>query len=89
MKNLSDHTDFHGELLTSLLMKGIQMGEICKLGWLVELVKHAIWAETLCFLCCLEYRAMDKVQKPSNLGHHNLCMLHKLYDVFYFLYISY
>jgi hypothetical protein len=50
MKNLSDHTDLPCELLTSLLIRGIQMGGISKLGWLIELVKHAIWADSLYYL---------------------------------------
>jgi hypothetical protein len=29
---MSDHTDFQCELLTSLLMRGIQMEEVSKLG---------------------------------------------------------
>jgi hypothetical protein len=43
MKNLSRHTDLC-ELETSLLIRGIQIGEMFKLGWLIELVKLAIWA---------------------------------------------
>jgi hypothetical protein len=42
MKNLSRHTDLLGELETSLLRRGIQIGEMFKLGWLIGLVKHAI-----------------------------------------------
>jgi hypothetical protein len=49
MKNLSDHTDLC-ELLTSLLIKGVQMGGMSKQVWLICLVKHAIWANTLYFL---------------------------------------
>jgi hypothetical protein len=33
MKNLSRHTDLLCELETSLLMRGIQIGEMSKLGW--------------------------------------------------------
>jgi hypothetical protein len=50
MKNLSDHTNLPCELLTSLLIRGIQMGEMSKLGWLIGLVKHVIWADSLYFL---------------------------------------
>jgi hypothetical protein len=50
--NLSGHNDLFG-LATSLLIKGIQMGEMSKLGWLIELVKHAIWADSLYFLYLL------------------------------------
>jgi hypothetical protein len=53
MKNLSDHTNLPCELLTSLLIMGIQMEEILKLGWLMGLVKHAIWANSLHFLYLL------------------------------------
>jgi uncharacterized protein YqcC (DUF446 family) len=34
MKNLALHTDLLCELETSLLMKGFQIGEMSKLGWL-------------------------------------------------------
>jgi hypothetical protein len=37
------HEDFHFGLLTSSLMRGIHMGEISKLGWLIGLVEHAIF----------------------------------------------
>jgi hypothetical protein len=53
MKNLSYHTHLLGELLTSLLIKGIKMGEMSKLGWLIGLVKHAMWADSLYFLYLL------------------------------------
>jgi hypothetical protein len=45
---MSNHTDLPCELLTSLLlMRGIQMGEMSKLGWLIGLLKLAIWADSL------------------------------------------
>jgi hypothetical protein len=47
MKNLSRHTDLLCELQTSLLLTGIEVGEISKLGWLIGLVRHAIWADSL------------------------------------------
>jgi hypothetical protein len=53
MKNPSDHADLPYDLLTSLLIRGIQMGETAKLGWLIGLVKHAVWAESLYFLYLL------------------------------------
>jgi hypothetical protein len=53
MKDLSRHTDHLCELVASLLIRGIQMGETSKLGWLVGLVKHAIWADSLHFLYLL------------------------------------
>jgi hypothetical protein len=53
MKNLSRHTDLLCELETSLLMREIQMGEMFKLGWLIGLVNHAIWANSLYFLYLL------------------------------------
>jgi hypothetical protein len=37
------------ELVTSLLIRGIQMGEMSKLGWLIRLIKHAMWADSLYF----------------------------------------
>jgi hypothetical protein len=36
-------------LLTSFLIRGNQIGETSKLGWLTELVKQAIWAAVLYF----------------------------------------
>jgi hypothetical protein len=36
--------------VTSSLMRGIQMGEISKLGWLMGFVEHAIWTDSLYFL---------------------------------------
>jgi hypothetical protein len=53
MKNLSLHTDLLCELETSLLMRGIQIGEMSKLGWMIGLVKHATWADSLYFLYLL------------------------------------
>jgi hypothetical protein len=47
------HEDFHFGLLTSSLMRGIHMGEISKLGWLIGLVEYAMWADSLYFLCSL------------------------------------
>jgi hypothetical protein len=49
MKNLSDHAASPCELLTSLLTREIQMGEISKLGWLIGLVKRATSADSLLF----------------------------------------
>jgi hypothetical protein len=42
MKNLSRNADLLCEIETSLLTRGIQIGEMSKLGWLIGLVKHAI-----------------------------------------------
>jgi hypothetical protein len=53
MKNLSDHADLPCELLTSLLIRGTQMGGKSKLGWLIGLVKHAMWADSFYFLYLL------------------------------------
>jgi hypothetical protein len=53
MKNLSRHTDLLYELETSLLIRGIQVGEMSKLGWLIGFIKHAIWADSLYFLYLL------------------------------------
>jgi hypothetical protein len=50
MKNLSNHTDYPCELLASLLIKGVYLGEISKLGCLTDLVKQALRADTLYFL---------------------------------------
>jgi hypothetical protein len=53
MKNLSRHTYLLCEFGTSLLMKGIQIGDVSKLGWLIGLVKHAIGVDSLYFLYLL------------------------------------
>jgi hypothetical protein len=37
----------------ALLIRGIQMGEMFKLGWLIGLVKHAICADSVHFLYLL------------------------------------
>jgi hypothetical protein len=50
MKDMSHHTDLLCELVTSMLIRGIQTGEISKLGWLIGLVKNAIWVDSLYFL---------------------------------------
>jgi hypothetical protein len=39
--------DFLLDLVTSSLRRGIQRGEISKLGWLMGFVEHAIWADSL------------------------------------------
>jgi hypothetical protein len=52
MKNLSRHTELF-ELVTSSLKKGMQMGKMSKLSWLIGFVKHAIWAYSLYFLYLL------------------------------------
>jgi hypothetical protein len=49
MKNRSCHIVVC-ELVTSLLIKGIQMGGMSKQGWLIGLIKHAIWADSLYFV---------------------------------------
>jgi hypothetical protein len=50
MKNLSRHTYF---LETLLLMREIHIKELSELGWLIGLIKHAIWADSLYFLYLL------------------------------------
>jgi hypothetical protein len=78
MKNLSNHVDLPCELLTLLLIRGIQMGEMSKLGWLIGLVKHAIWADSFYFLYLL--------LSVSKILASGLCML---LSIFYciFLYL--
>jgi hypothetical protein len=66
MKNLSRHTDLLCELVASSLIRGIQMGQISKLGWLVGLVKHVIWA-TFCFNNP-DYRLIQMTPHPNYLG---------------------
>jgi hypothetical protein len=47
---MSNHTNLPCELLTSSQIRGIQIGEMSKLGWLIGLVKHAICTDSLYFL---------------------------------------
>jgi hypothetical protein len=51
--NLSDRADLSCEMLTSFLIRGVQMGEVSKLGRLFGLVTHAIWVDSLYFLYML------------------------------------
>jgi hypothetical protein len=53
MKNLSDHTDLPYKLITSLLIRGIHIGEIYKLGWLIGFIEQTILANSLYFLYLL------------------------------------
>jgi hypothetical protein len=46
MDNLSGHNNLLGSV-TSLLIRGIQMEELSKLGWLIRLVKHSIWSNSM------------------------------------------
>jgi hypothetical protein len=48
-EHLSRHIDLLCEMLTSLLIMGIQMGEMSKLGWLIRSIEQAIWAASLYF----------------------------------------
>jgi hypothetical protein len=43
------------DLLFSSLIRGIQMGELSKLGWLIRFVKHATCAISFSFLDLLLY----------------------------------
>jgi hypothetical protein len=49
----NNHTDLHFDLLTSSLIIGVHMGEISKLGWLMGLIEHAMWADSFYFLYLL------------------------------------
>jgi hypothetical protein len=61
------------------------MGEISELGWLIGLVEHAMWSESLYFLylllhvtsCFLEYRTTKKVQKNSVNSERNVLIFSK------------
>jgi hypothetical protein len=52
IKNLSCHSPLL-ELITSLLIRGILMGEMSKLALLVGMVKHFLWPSSLYFLYLL------------------------------------
>jgi hypothetical protein len=70
MKHLSHHTGNLCELLTSLLIRGIQMGEISELGLLIGLVKHVI--DMGRFLVFPRPTVTLKISK--NLNKHNMPM---------------
>jgi hypothetical protein len=53
MNNLSRHTDLLCEWVTSLLIRGIRMGEMSKLDWLFGLVELAIWVDPWDFIYLL------------------------------------
>jgi hypothetical protein len=53
MKNLSDQTDLSSELLISLPIRGTQMGEVPKLGWLITFTKYAMYTNSIHFLYLL------------------------------------
>jgi hypothetical protein len=42
MKKVPRQTDLHCELVTSLVIRGIQMGEMSNLRWLIGLVKYVM-----------------------------------------------
>jgi hypothetical protein len=65
MKNLLDHADFPCELLTSLPTRGLQMGEVSTLGWMIGLVKHAIWADSFIFYACCYFQFPKSQLHPS------------------------
>lgn len=67
MNNLSRHADlvWVGNLVAD---KGIQISEMSKLGWIIGLVQHATWAETLYFFC-LEILSVPNVLASFRLLH--------------------
>jgi hypothetical protein len=65
MKNLSFHSDPF-ELVTSLLIRRIQLGEMSKLVWLIGFVKHAICTDSIYFLYLLLF-SVSKILASSQL----------------------
>jgi hypothetical protein len=55
MKDLSRHTDVLCELETSLLMRGVEIGEMSILGRLIGLVKHVYGRIPCIFYSCCYY----------------------------------
>jgi hypothetical protein len=55
VENLCCHGDLL-DLVTSSPIRGSQVGEMSKLGSLIDFVKHAIWADSFISYayCCLE-----------------------------------
>jgi hypothetical protein len=56
------------DLVTSSTIRGIQMGEISRLGWLIGVFKHSIWAYSLYFLCLL-LLSISKILASSQTVH--------------------
>jgi hypothetical protein len=69
-ESVTSNTKLFCELETSLLMRGIQIGEMSKLGWLIGLVEHAPPPNRSSFRNVVfllpKHQTMEKVQKRSN-----------------------
>jgi hypothetical protein len=61
MENLPRHTDLFCELETSFLMRGIQMEEMSKLGWLFSRIPDDGKSPEaqLCVRLCVQYSYKD------------------------------
>jgi hypothetical protein len=46
MANLRYHGHLFG-LVTPSLIRGVQLGEISRVGWLIGIFKHTVWADDL------------------------------------------
>jgi hypothetical protein len=60
-RNLSHHTDLC-ELVTALLIRGNQMGEISNLDWLIGWVKHSTWADFWYLILCIGFHELGLLQ---------------------------
>jgi hypothetical protein len=60
MKNLSDHIHVPCELLTSWMLRGVQMGKLSKLDWLIGLIMHA-----RCYLPLLSISHIQASSQPT------------------------
>jgi hypothetical protein len=53
-------------------MRGIHIGKMSRLGWLIGLVEHAIWADSLYFLYLL---LLFNFQNPSVIPAYSVTLL--------------
>jgi hypothetical protein len=63
-EHLSSQIDLLCEMLTSLLIMGIQMGKMSELGWLIKSIEQAICATSLYFLYLL-WLSISKILASS------------------------
>jgi hypothetical protein len=65
MMSLSRHTDFLCELLTSLLIRGMQIWEMSKLGWLIGIITHATWTEIVFPTPAVTFKSQNPSFNPA------------------------
>jgi hypothetical protein len=73
-RHLSDHTDLPCEVLTSLLIRGIQMREMSTLCLLIGLVKHFILDNLFISYSCCYFQLFNFVN-PNVIKMHLDCLI--------------